>query len=117
MEKEQRMAAIKEAVANSPVAEPLTASPRVCVVMSNYNGKSWLDECLRSVLALDYPNFEVVVVDNGSVDGSTEHVRTHFPAVTVITLARNRGYAGGINAGLVYAAAQGADYFLIMNND
>jgi GT2 family glycosyltransferase len=85
--------------------------------MSNYNGKPWLDECLHSVLALDYPNFEVVVVDNGSVDQSTEHVQAHFPAVTVITLARNRGYAGGINAGLVYAAAQGADYFLIMNND
>ena len=91
--------------------------PKVFVVTLNWNGREWLEDCLTSVLAMDYPSFEVVMVDNGSTDGSVEFVRQRFPAVHVVETGSNLGYARGFNAGLEYAAAGGAEYFLIMNND
>lgn len=91
--------------------------PRVFLITLNWNGKEWLEDCLRSALALDYPDFEVVMVDNGSTDGSVEFVRENFPSVQVVETGSNLGYARGFNAGLEFAAARGAEYFLIMNND
>lgn len=91
--------------------------PKVFVITLNWNGKQWLEDCLSSVLASDYPNFEVVMVDNGSTDGSADLVRETFPAVHIIQTGRNLGYARGFNAGLEFASARGVDYFLIMNND
>ena len=93
------------------------ATPLVYVLTLNWNGKQWLGDCLSSVLAMDYPNFEVAVVDNGSTDGSVEFVRERFPNVHVVENGSNLGYARGFNAGLAYAYACGADFFLIMNND
>ena len=91
--------------------------PKVIAITLNWNGKEWLDDCLTSVLAMDYPNFETVMVDNGSTDGSVEFVGDKFPSVHVVETGSNLGYARGFNAGLTYAAANGAEYFLIMNND
>jgi len=91
--------------------------PKVFVITLNWNGKKWLSDCLSSVLAMHYPNFEVVVVDNGSTDGSVEFMKKKFPQVHVVETFRNLGYAGGFNTGLEFAAARGAEYFLIMNND
>lgn len=96
--------------------EPLP-KPKVFVITLNWNGKNWLGDCLSSILAMDYPNFEVVVVDNGSTDGSVEFVRQNFPTIYVIETGSNLGYARGFNAGLEYATQNGAQYFLIMNND
>jgi len=90
---------------------------KVFAITLNWNGKQWLEDCLSSILALDYPDFEVVMVDNGSTDGSVELVRQKFPSVHVVENGSNLGYARGFNAGLEYAAARGAEYFLIMNND
>lgn len=95
----------------------MTNQPKVFVLILSYNGKKWLVDCLPSVVELDYPNYEVVVIDNGSTDGTKEFLRKAFPQVHVVTLTPNRGYAGGFNAGLNYAAERGADHFLIMNND
>jgi GT2 family glycosyltransferase len=92
-------------------------APKVFVITLNWNGKQWLEDCLSSILGLDYPDFEVVMVDNGSTDGSVELVRQKFPSVHVVENGSNLGYARGFNAGLEYAAARGAEYFLIMNND
>lgn len=91
--------------------------PKVFVITLNWNGKQWLDDCLASVLAMDYPDFETVMVDNGSTDGSVEHVQRSFPSVHIVETGSNLGYARGFNAGLAYVAARGTDYFLIMNND
>jgi len=77
----------------------------------------WLEDCLASVLAMDYPNFEVVMVDNGSIDESVAFVRQKFPSVRIVKNDKNLGYARGFNAGLEYAAQWGAEYFMIMNND
>ncbi len=92
-------------------------APKVFVLILSYNGVKWLKDCLPSVLAMDYPNFETVVIDNGSSDHTQDFLREQFPRVHVVTLQPNRGYAGGFDAGLEYAAERGADYFLVMNND
>lgn len=91
--------------------------PKVVVITVTWNGRKWLGDFLSSTLAMGYPNFEVVVIDNASTDGSVEFVRENYPCVHVIETGENRGYAAGVNAGLDFAAARGADYFLIMNND
>jgi hypothetical protein len=91
--------------------------PRVAIVVLNWN--NWRDtaECLASLQHLDYPNYEVVVVDNGSTDGSPERIHDRFPDVTVLENGANLGYAGGNNVGLRYALARGAEGVLLLNDD
>lgn len=92
-------------------------APYVIVLILSYNGRNLLKTCLPSVLGMDYPNCDVVVIDNGSTDGTREFLREEHPEVQVIEIYPNVGYARGFNAGLEFAAKQGAEYFLIMNND
>ena len=91
--------------------------PKVSIITLNWNGKDDTLECLASLKKLDYPNCVIVVVDNGSIDGSASAIRAQFPEVTIIENKENLGYARGFNTGLQYAYKQGADYFLILNND
>ena len=91
--------------------------PKVCVITLNWNGRNDTIEWAASLGKLDYPNYSLVVVDNGSSDGSVAALREQYPDITVIENGRNLGYAEGFNVGLKYAYEQGADYFLIMNND
>ena len=92
-------------------------APRVFALTLNWNGRKWLGECLSSLLEMDYPNYEVVMIDNGSSDDSVSFVREDFPTVHVVENRANLGYARGFNRGLEFAAARGADFFLILNND
>ncbi|MCD6429446.1 glycosyltransferase family 2 protein [bacterium] len=91
--------------------------PKVAIIILNYNG--WQDtiECLESVLRNNYPNYQVIVVDNGSADDSVEWIREKFPHLTLIETGRNLGYAGGNNIGIKKALENGAKYILIVNND
>jgi GT2 family glycosyltransferase len=89
----------------------------VTIIVLNWNGLNDTLDCLESLDQLDYQNYKVVVVDNGSVDGSVPVIRQRFPGVTIIENGENLGYAGGNNVGLRYAMAQGADYALLLNND
>jgi GT2 family glycosyltransferase len=93
-----------------------TRCPFVSVIIVNYNGKHFLDDCLEALAAQDYPwdRFEVLVVDNGSTDGSVAHLREHYSWVRVIPLDRNRGFARGNNEGFQHA--QG-DLIALLNND
>lgn len=91
--------------------------PAVLVVILNWNGREWLEGCINSVVQLDYPRFDVLVVDNGSVDGSVELVRRRFPEVQVLETGANLGYSGGFNAGMSHSLARSADYYLLLNND
>ena len=92
--------------------------PRVIVLILSYNGKSLLEEAVNSYLANDYPRFEVIVIDNGSNDGTREYVHNSWSNVKVIRTEKNLGYSGGLNFGMDYAFNQEmADFVLISNND
>lgn len=92
--------------------------PKVFVLILSYNGKHLLEESVSSYLENDYPNFEVVVIDNGSTDKTFEIVKEKFPKVKVIRTEKNLGYSGGFNLGLNFAFDKNnADYALISNND
>jgi GT2 family glycosyltransferase len=84
------------------------------VVIPSWNGRRWLEECLESVFAQTRPADEVIVVDNGSTDGSVELVRERFPSVRLVELARNTGFAGGANTGLRTA---GTEVVALVNQD
>jgi GT2 family glycosyltransferase len=84
------------------------------VVIPNWNGKELLAPCLRSLYAQDFGDFETILVDNGSHDGSIEFVRDHFPRVKIIGFKENRGFCAAVNAGIL--AADGR-YIALLNND
>src|SRR5579863_6694439 len=86
------------------------------LVIPNWNGKDLLKRFLPSWLAAiaGHPGSEVVVVDNGSTDGSAEWIRENYPAVRLIALPKNLGFGGGSNAGLLAAKN---DVVVLLNND
>ncbi len=91
--------------------------PKVAIVILNWNGCNDTLECLRSVSANEYANFETVVVDNGSTDNSVEVIKAKFPEVCVVETGENLGYAGGNNVGIERALVAGAEFILVLNND
>jgi GT2 family glycosyltransferase len=93
------------------------SSPKVSIIILNWNGRDDTLECLASIVQLDYSNYEVVVVDNGSMDDSVSSIQKMFPDVTLIQTHKNLGYAGGNNVGIKRALETGAEYILILNND
>ncbi len=95
---------------------PVSAAP-VWAVLLAMNELHHTREALTSVLALDPPADHVLLVDNASTDGTAERVRAEFPSVEVLSLAENRYFAGGVNAGLTRALAGGAQSVLLLNND
>lgn len=94
-----------------------TESPLVYCVILNLDGRDVLVETVETVERMVYSNFRVVVVDNGSRDGSQEMVRSRFATVTLIENGKNLGFGGGNNVGLQYALEQGADWVFLLNND
>ena len=88
-------------------------TPLVSIVILNWNGKEHIDECLSSVLASNYPNFEVIVVDNASTDGSVDIIKQK-KRVILIQNKCNTGFAAGNNIG--FSAAKGK-YIVTLNND
>jgi GT2 family glycosyltransferase len=93
------------------------AAPRVAIVVVNYNGTDDTHKCLRSLRELDYPNAEVVLVDNGSKPQVGAEFAAAYPWVRVIQNPVNGGWAGGNNVGIRDALARGAEYFVLLNND
>ncbi len=91
--------------------------PRVALIVLTMNNLDDTAVALESLGALDYPNYGVVLVDNGSTDGSIATLRERFPHVTFIENGENLGFAAGNNVGLKYAAEHGADYMMLLNND
>ncbi len=88
----------------------------VSIVVPNWNGKKYLSDCLRS-LEKQTKEALIIVVDNGSTDGSVEYVRRTFPSVELLAFDDNAGFAGGVNRGIRYALKQGFEYVALFNND
>ena len=86
----------------------------ISAIVVNYNGAGFLSDCLMSLCAQTYPDFEVIVVDNASTDGSDAIAAGFAPRVRLIRNGSNPGYGGGINAGIAAAAG---DAILALNND
>jgi GT2 family glycosyltransferase len=90
------------------------ASVSCSVVVTNWNGRSDLEGCLTALRAQTYENFEVIVVDNGSTDGSLELLEADFPEARVVPLGENRGFATANNTGIREARGE---YVALLNND
>jgi GT2 family glycosyltransferase len=91
--------------------------PKVSIVILSFNHLKDTIECLESVRKIEYPNFDIIVVDNGSADGSAEYIKKNFPEVTVLENKENLGYAAGNNVGIRHALTNKAEYILLLNND
>jgi GT2 family glycosyltransferase len=89
--------------------------PRASIIVLNYNGFRYIDTCLEALLAQELEGgFEVLVVDNGSEDGSPEYIRERWPQVRVIEAGANLGFAGGNNLGLRQTRGH---HVVLLNND
>jgi len=88
--------------------------PKVSVIIVNYNGKIFLEKCLNSLSKVNYENFEIIVVDNNSTDGSIEFVTKNYPSIILLKLNSNKGFAEPNNIGAKIANGK---YLLFLNND
>jgi GT2 family glycosyltransferase len=89
-------------------------SPKVAVVILNWNGKKFLQQFLPSVLAATYSNYEVIVADNGSNDDSIAFMESNYPRIRLIRFDQNMGFAKGYNEALKLVEA---DYYTLLNSD
>ena len=91
--------------------------PSVYIIVLNWNNCRDTLICLNSLEKLNYPNYRLLVVDNGSDDDSVVCIRGAYPNLELIETGRNLGFAGGNNVGIRYALERGADYVWLLNND
>jgi GT2 family glycosyltransferase len=92
----------------------LKPSPKVAIVILNWNGRKFLETFLPFVTASNYPSYEVIIADNGSTDDSVSFIQTYYPGLRVITFKENLGFAKGYNQALQIVES---DYFMILNSD
>jgi GT2 family glycosyltransferase len=93
------------------------SGPSVYIIVLTWNGWKDTEECLRSLRPVIEDGMCVLVVDNGSTDGTPDKVREAFPRVEVVENGRNLGFPGGNNAGMRKALSRGAEYVILLNND
>lgn len=92
-------------------------TPKIVITILNWNGKKDTIECLESLKQITYSNYEILLVDNGSTDGSVECFRELYPDIEILENGKNLGFAEGNNAGIKRALEIGADYVQMLNND
>jgi GT2 family glycosyltransferase len=83
-------------------------------VIPNWNGERFLKACLSSLREQSFEDFETILVDNASTDGSLQLVERDFPEVRVISLRENRGFSAAVNAGI---RSSGTEFVALLNND
>jgi GT2 family glycosyltransferase len=88
--------------------------PLISVIVLNWNGRHLLSDCLGSIARQTWLDFETILVDNGSEDGSADWAQVNYPQVRIIRLNSNMGFCGGNNAGIRAAAGE---YIVLLNND
>lgn len=92
----------------------MVPSPLVSVIVINYNGKEFLKDCLESIYGQTYHNFELILVDNGSTDGSVQFIKEKFPDTILIENKENLGFAVANNQGIEISKGK---YIALLNND
>jgi len=92
-------------------------TPHIKILILNWNGKDLLQHCLDSVIAIDYPNFSVMVIDNSSSDGSLEIVKGNYPSVEILALDQNYGFSGGYNRCFSQLEKESSEFIMLLNND
>jgi len=90
------------------------SAPKVSIIIVNYNGKELLQKCLDSLLKVNYDNFEIILVDNNSTDGTVEFITKNHPSLIIIKLDSNKGFAEPNN---IAAKISNGKYLLFLNND
>ena len=93
------------------------SDPLVYILILNWNSKDKTIDCLNALRDLDYSNYKIVIIDNGSQDGSESFFKMNHPEHFFIQTGKNQGYAGGNNYGIRLASSHGADYVWILNPD
>ena len=88
--------------------------PAISIIIPHLNGRHHLDDCLQSLRRQTWRDFEALLVDNGSTDGTQAYVAENYPEVRLVQLPENRGFTGACNAG--WQAAQG-EIIILLNND
>src|SRR3990172_2106928 len=91
--------------------------PTVFIIIPNWNGLKHLSYSLPSLARTTYPNFQAVLVDDDSTDGSIDFVKRNYPFIKIIQNNINKGFAGTVNEGIKFALDQGADYIAVFNSD
>ncbi len=88
--------------------------PSVAIVILNWNGKTFLEQFLPSVIASTYKNYFIVIADNGSADDSVSFIEQHYPQIKILLNKVNEGFAKGYNIALKHVTA---DYYVLLNSD
>src|SRR4051812_39063721 len=88
--------------------------PEISIIIANWNGRRYLDDCLSSLRRQSFAGFEIILADNGSTDGSAEFVREHFPEVRVLCLPAGTGFAAANIAGYQHSSGK---LIVPLNND
>lgn len=91
--------------------------PEVCIIIVNWNGKDLVLKALESVFRINYENYEVLIVDNASTDGSVDAIRENFPGVNILVNKKNLGGTGGFNTGIRHALTGSYKYLWLLDND
>ena len=95
----------------------IMSDPFFIFIVLNYNGKHHLSYCLPTLCQMRYSNYKIVIVDNGSTDGSIALIKKHFQDIAIIETNKNIGYAGGNDVGIEYAKRLHAEFVVLLNND
>ena len=96
----------------------MAGKPLVCALILNYNGRDLLEKLLSTFGKTSYQNYRLIVIDNGSTDGSMEGFGKAHPEAELLSLPQNRGFSGGNNAGIRHAIERyNPAYVLLLNND
>jgi len=91
-------------------------NPSIHVIIVTYNGKKWIDSCLRSCLASSIP-LTLIVVDNCSTDDTPQFIAAYYPSVHLINAPSNLGFGRANNLGIRFAISKGADFLCLLNQD
>ena len=87
---------------------------KLSVIIPNFNGKQFLKTCLNSIKKQSYPFYEIIIIDNGSSDGSVQYIHENYPELTLILNKENLGFAAAVNQGIKKSSSE---YVFLLNND